>query len=147
MEDRLKAVELIREAVGRGARRVAAARTLGISMRTLQRWESAACQEDQRRGPHGVPDNALSEAERALVIAVATSVMFRDLPPSQIVPILADFGVYLASEASFYRILRQAKMLAHRGRARVRTHSRPNEYAANGPNQVSGVGTSRTSGA
>jgi transposase InsO family protein len=136
VEDRLKAVELIREAVGSGARRVAAARTLGISMRTLQRWESAACREDQRRGPHGVPANALSEAECALVIAVATSAMFRDLPPSQIVPILADSGVYLASEATIYRILRQAKMLAHRGRARARNHSRPNEYVANGPNQV-----------
>ena len=136
MGDRLKAVELIREAVDSGARRVAAARTLGISMRTLQRWEAAACREDQRRGPHGVPDNALSEAERALVIAVANSVMFRDLPPSQIVPILADIGVYLASEASFYRILRRAKMLAHRGRARARTHSRPTEHTADGPNQV-----------
>ncbi len=136
MEDRLKAVELIREAVGAGARRVAAARTLCISMRTLQRWESAACREDQRRGPHGVPDNALSKAERALVIAVVTSAMFRELPPSQIVPILADFGVYLASEATVYRILRQAKMLAHRGRAKARRHSRPNEYVANGPNQV-----------
>ena len=78
----------------------------------------------------------MSEAERALVIAVASSPMFRDLPPSQIVPILADVGVYVASEASFYRILRQARMLAHRGRARARRHSRPGEHSADGPNQV-----------
>ena len=38
--------------------------------------------------------------------------MFRDLPPSQIVPRLADAGVYAASESSFYRILKGAAMLA-----------------------------------
>lgn len=132
----MKAVELIREAVHSGARRVAAARILGISLRTLQRWESSGCRGDQRCGPRGVPENALSEAERDLVISVASSPSFRDLPPSQIVPILADSGVYVASEASFYRILRRGKLLAHRGKARVAAHSRPTEHKADGPNQV-----------
>lgn len=132
----MKAVELIGEAVRSGARRVAAARMLGISLRTLQRWEHDACREDQRRGPHGMPENTLSAAERELVVAVATSPSFRDLPPSQIVPILADSGVYLASERSFYRILREEKLLAHRGKARVASHRRPAEYKADGPNQV-----------
>jgi transposase InsO family protein len=136
VEDRLAAVQLIREAVDSGARRVAAARTVGISMRTLQRWEAVAFPEDQRRGPHGVVGNALSEAERALVVAIATSAPFRDLPPSQIVPILADSGLYVASEATFYRVLREEKLLAHRGTARARSHSRPREYTADGPNQV-----------
>lgn len=136
MADRLKAVELIREAVDSGARRVAAVRTLGLSMRTLQRWESVACPEDQRRGPHGAPGNALSEAERALVVAIATSAPFRDLAPSQIVPILADSEVYVASEATFYRILREEKLLAHRGNARTRSHRRPRECSADGPNQL-----------
>jgi hypothetical protein len=136
VEDRQKAVALIHEAVEAGTRRVAAARTVGISMRTLQRWEAAGCREDQHRGPHGSPGNALSDAERALVVAIATSRPFRDLPPSQIVPILADSGLYVASEATFYRVLREEKLLAHRGSARARTHSRPREYAADGPNQV-----------
>jgi putative transposase len=35
-------------------------------------------------------------------------VRFGSLPPSQIVPLLADEGRYLASESSFYRVLRQA---------------------------------------
>jgi putative transposase len=136
VEDRQRAVELIREAVDAGARRVAAARTVGISMRTLQRWEAVACREDQRRGPEGAPGNALSEAERGLLVAIATSAPFRDLPPSQIVPILADSGLYVASEATFYRVLRQKKLLAHRGNARARSHSRPREHTADGPNQV-----------
>jgi len=132
----VRAVELIQEAVHSGAPRVAAARMLGISLRTLQRWESSGCREDQRRGPQGVPQNALSEAERALVVSVASSPMFRDLPACQIVPILADAGVYVASERSFYRILEQQRLLAHRGKARVASHSRPAEHTADGPNQV-----------
>jgi len=132
----MKAVELIQEAVGSGARRVAAVRMLGISMRTLQRWEASACREDLRCGPHGRPENALSEAERALVVAVATSRTFRDLPACQIVPILADAGVYVASERSFYRILEQERLLVHRGKVRVAAHSRPVEHKADGPNQV-----------
>ncbi len=132
----MKAVELIQEAVRSGARRVAAARILGISLRTLQRWESPGCREDQRCGPHGVPENAFSEAERELVVTVATCPTFRDLPACQIVPILADAGVYVASERSFYRILQQERLLAHRGKARVAGHSRPGEHKADGPNQV-----------
>jgi transposase InsO family protein len=71
-----------------------------------------------------------------LVVAVANSPRYRDLPPSQIVPHLADAGVYVASESSFYRILREEKMLAHRGRSRAAVHSRPREQWAEGPNQV-----------
>ena len=123
-------MELIREAVDAGARRVAASRLLGISMRTLQRWEAESSREDGRCGPYGKPANALSEAERALVVAVANCPPFRDLAPCQIVPILAEMGVYLASEATFYRILREEKLLVGRGRAR------PRELKASGANQV-----------
>ena len=113
-----------------------AAKMLGLSLRTLQRWEASACGEDCRRGPHSRPGNALSEAERALVVAVATSPTFRDLAASQIVPILADAGVYVASERSFYRILAQERLMTHRGKARKAAHRRPTEHKADGPNQV-----------
>ena len=105
-------------------------------MRTLQRWEASAGGEDCRRGPRSRPENALSEAERALVVAVATSPSMRDLPASQIVPILADAGVYVASERSFYRILAQERLTAHRGKARKAAHRRPMEHTADGPNQL-----------
>jgi putative transposase len=127
---------LVSEAVGSGARRAGACRIVGISLRTLQRWEADRDRGDRRRGPCSGPQNALSDAEKALVVAVANSPVFRDLPPSQIVPVLADAGVYVASEATFYRVLRQNRLLAHRGRARARTHGRPNAHVADGPNQV-----------
>jgi transposase InsO family protein len=61
---------------------------------------------------------------------------FRNLPPHQIVPLLADQEVYLASESTMYRILREEKQLEHRQRSRPATHSRPHEYVARGPCQV-----------
>ena len=51
-------------------------------------------------------------------------------------PILADAGVYIASESTFYRILREEQLLVHRGKAKAARHHRPTEYVATGPNQV-----------
>ena len=129
-------IELVNEAVDAGARRYKACDILGISVRTLQRWEKEPEGEDQRQGPKSKPENSLSEAEKQLIIAVATSPGFRDLSPSQIVPILAEKGVYIGSEASFYRVLREHRLLAHRNRARPSRNSKPKEYVATGPNQV-----------
>jgi len=129
-------MELVAEAVENGARRSKACEMLGISVRTLQRWAREPESGDRRRGPKRTPANSLSEAEKDLVVEVANSPQFRDLSPAQIVPILADSGVYIASEASFYRILRQQKMLTHRGSARAPAHSRPKEYVATAANQV-----------
>ena len=73
------AIELISEAMAAGARRNKACEILGITLRTLQRWESSTG-GDQRCGPTEGPKNALSAAERALVVAVATSKTFQDFP-------------------------------------------------------------------
>ena len=61
---------------------------------------------------------------------------YKSLPPSQIVPSLADKGLYIASESSFYRILREDNQLKHRGKAKPRTVVKPEPYVATGPNQV-----------
>jgi putative transposase len=57
-------------------------------------------------------------------------------PPGQIVPDLADKGIYLASESTFYRILRKRKLLKHRGRMRPRQSKSPTTHIATSPNQV-----------
>jgi len=135
-EDRQTAVELVEQAVRDGARRTATCEVLGISVRTLQRWETEGGSEDQRRGPRRKPANALSEAERERVLSIASSREYRDLAPSQIVPKLADTGVYVASEASFYRILREEKLLSHRGKASPRQNRAIEEHVADGANHV-----------
>ena len=53
-----------------------------------------------------VPANRLSEVERQQILAVCNTPAYAHLPPYQIVPRLADQGIYLASESSFYRILK-----------------------------------------
>ena len=59
------------------------------------------------------------------------------MPPSQIVPRLADQGRYLASESSFYRILRAADQQHRRGRSQPPRHvPAPTSHTATGPNQV-----------
>lgn len=102
----------------------------------MQRWRANEGGEDLRRGPSQDPRNKLSQEEREEVLEVATSPEFRDLPPKQIVPRLADRGIYLASEASFYRILREEKLLKHRSPKKPSRNARPREHRATGPNQV-----------
>ena len=93
--------ELIQEAVGAGARLWKACEVLEITVRTYQRWGKSSPEGDARHRLHSSrPANSLSTEERAKVIAMATSERFRELAPSQIVPILAEQGVYVASESS-----------------------------------------------
>lgn len=106
---------------------------MGLTARTLERWEDE--NDDGRHGPNTVPANKLTEAERRQIVAVATSAEFRDQSPKQIVPRLADQGRYLASEATFYRVLHAADMQRARGRARPAV-ARPREHVATGPWQV-----------
>ena len=70
------------------------------------------------------------------MITIASSKEYRDLSPSQIVPKLADTGKYVASESTFYRILREEKMLAHRGKQLAPKRHKPDELIATAPNQV-----------
>ena len=93
--------------------------------------------DDQRCGPRTSPANKLSSAERRRLLAVANTPEYRDLSPQQIVPRLADEqGLYLASESTLYRLLREEKQMAHRQPSRPATATRPREQVATGPNQV-----------
>ena len=67
---------------------------------------------------------------------VATSAEFVDLPPCQIVPRLADQGRYIASEASFYRVLKAESLLAHRGKSKQPEKRRPAPLVATQPNEI-----------
>ena len=59
------------------------------------------------------------------------------MPPCEIVPALADEGKYLASESTFYRILREEKMQNHRGRSQAPgKNPKPTSFTATAPNQV-----------
>lgn len=119
-----------------GARQSAACAEIGISPKTYQRWKHANKLKDQRAGALKHVANKLTEEERQAVLVTANSDEYCDLPPTQIVPKLADKGLYLASESIFYRVLRAANQLTHRGSSRARTNHKPKALVANKPNQV-----------
>lgn len=132
-------VTWIDEACAGGARLAPACAVLGISPRTLQRWrEDGGVKADARQqaAQQREPANKLSEPERQRILAVANSEAFAPMPPSQIVPALADRGLYIASESSFYRVLREANQLAHRGKAKAPQPRRPMPLTASAPNQL-----------
>jgi transposase InsO family protein len=137
--DRRNAVTLIDEAVNSGARRPKACAELGISDRTYRRWtaEGEVTVDQRPFVERPTPANALSDEERQAVLDVCNEPEFASLPPSQIVPRLADRGVYLASEATVYRLLRAAGQAEHRGRAKAPVRrAKPTSYKATRPCQV-----------
>ncbi len=109
---------------------------VGLSLRTLQRWQRVGGGEDGRHGPNTMPKNKLSAAEEKRLLAVLTSPEFRDLSPRQVIPALADRGEYIASEATAYRLLRAHELQHHRENTRPRRHKKPDELVADAPNQV-----------
>jgi putative transposase len=129
-------IELIDKAVESGARLEKAAATIGLSARTIIRWRHQGGGQDQRKGPSTAPANKLSEQERQQILDVSNSALFRELPPKQIVPKLADQNVYIASESSFYRVLKEHKLLTHRHSSKPAAPKRPKEHVATGPGQV-----------
>ena len=141
VQQRQTLLGLIDQACADGARRDVACSQVGLSCRSVQRWQRSGVPEgDQRlsgKRRYVRPANRLREDERQGVMAVLNSEAFKDLPPSQIVPRLADLGVYVASESTMYRLLRQHGQLAHRRSERtVQKRSKPRALAATGPNQV-----------
>jgi putative transposase len=66
------------------------------------------------------PPNKLTEAEAEEILAVLRSPRFVDHSPAQVYFSLLDEGTYLASESSFYRILRSNNEV--RERRRQATH-------------------------
>lgn len=127
---------LIEEARARGATLEAACERLGLSARTVQRWMNPETAEDRRCGPRTSPANRMSPGERERVLEIANSEEFRELSPKQIVPRLADQGEYVASESTFFRVLRAEKQLAHRGKAKAPVSRPKPELEATAPNQV-----------
>lgn len=66
------------------------------------------------------------------MLHVANEPRFADMPPARIVPMLADEGVYIASESTFSRVLREHGQMMRRGRARTPSSARVDHACRNG---------------
>ena len=138
LSERLQVTVWLTEAMAAGARQDRACAVLGLSARTVQRWQAdEAVGSDRRPGRCQVSPSQLSQSERIHLLAVANSAEFGHLSPSQIVPRLADRGEYLASESTFYRVLKAENQLTHR-RAERPAHPRakPRALHATAPNRL-----------
>ena len=124
------------EAVASGARLERACESIGLSVRSVQRWRTSELAQDGRKGPRHSPANKLSEVEQKRLLSLLNSEENRDLSPKQIVPRLADAGTYAASESTLYRLLRAEEQLAHRGSAKPPVRRKRPEHLALGPNRV-----------
>ena len=134
IDAKIEAIELIKVASAHRCRIKVACDDVGIDLKTLKRWMHDL--NDKRKGPLTEPKNKLSVEERDLIVSIANSENFVDLSPWQIVAKLTDQGRYVASESSFYKVLKERKLLAHRGRSKPPEKNRPLPLIATGPNQI-----------
>jgi putative transposase len=136
--DRRNAVRLINEAMYSGASKIKACEELGITIKTYNRWIiNGAVKPDGR--PDAIrpkPANKLSNQERDIILETCNTKKFASLPPTQIVPRLVDEGIYIGSESTFYRVLRESAQQNHRGLSTSRRKKKPESFCASGPCQV-----------
>ena len=112
---------------------------MGISARTYERWHLyGEVTEDKRAtAERPEPSNKLTVEEYNSVLNILSMPQYADSPPSQVVPALADKGLYIASESTMYRILRAEKMQNHRGYSKPPERKRyPQTHVAKAPNEV-----------
>ena len=122
-----------------GCRQTAACNETEISLRTYRRW---VCGEEVKADKRAeatrpVPSNKLSKAERQAILDICNEPEYASLPPTQIVPILLEKEVYLGSESSYYRVLKEANQLHHRGRSQApKKVGKPTSHTAHKANEV-----------
>ncbi len=127
---------LIDEAVVDGARVKPACEVAEISYRSYLRWKSGTL-VDRRKGAAKRVVRRLAEDERQRLYELANSEPYRDQTPGQIIADLLEKGIYIGSERTLYRILKEHRALSHRRETRKpTTYRKPPQLTATGPNQV-----------
>jgi len=134
VSDKKIAMTAIDNANQNGCRLKVACSDLEIDFKTYCRWKMNIF--DKRKGPLTTPKNALSNEERQEVLEVAKSNEYMNYSPWIIVAKLADKGKYIASESSFYKILKENKMLIHRGKSKAKNTYMPDPLVAYSPNKI-----------
>lgn len=139
--DRQKALQILAEGIAAGARAVVLAKLMGVGLTTLHRWrrefKAAGDCIDCRKGSSRHLSHLLSAEECQRIFLTCNDPKYASLPPGQIVPDLADQGIYIGSERCFCRLLHAHGQLHRRGRARLPQEARPvPRLRADGPNQV-----------
>lgn len=140
-EVREHVIELVREACASGARLEMACDMADISARTYNRWLAAYAAtgehvDKRTTAERPEPPNKIPAEERGNIFNLMNEGKFSSLPPCQIVPALADEGIYVASESTMYRILHEYDAIKHRGRSKAPERRSATTHKATAPNQV-----------
>lgn len=138
LDQRKQTISLINQARTAGARLARACEAVEIDPATYRRWQcnGEVVSDLRATAKRPVPGNKLTAKEREAILNTCHLPEFQSLPPSQIVPTLADQGRYIGSESSFYRVLHEAEQQHERGRERSRhERAKPDAYRTTGPNQ------------
>jgi transposase InsO family protein len=136
-----KALQILAEGIAAGARASALAKLTGVGLITLQRWRRQLAGNNDGIDLHKASSRRvakrLSAEECQRILLTCNEPKYASLPPGQIVPDLADQGIYMGSEHSFYRVLYAHGQLHRRGKAHLPQEARPvHRLRADGPNQV-----------
>jgi putative transposase len=107
----------------------------GVSRSTLRRRLHGVA-ERQTPAIRSTSRRALSEQERAAVLAVLHSERFADRAPATIHATLLDAGIYLCSVSTMYRLLRENAEVRERRRIARHPEYRKPELVATAPRQV-----------
>ncbi len=135
--DRKQYCALVNEAVQNGARQQLACELVGITARTYQRWnQGEKLSEDQRIYNDTPAHNKLSEAVTQEILKVINLPEYSTLTPYQIVPTLLDSGHYIASESTFYRVMKAHNLLKHRGKGTAAQRKKPRSLKATAANEI-----------
>jgi transposase InsO family protein len=107
---------------------------MGIEFKTYLRWSKSL---DDRR-INNRPNNVQKLNKKTIdeIIKAATSARFQDNTPPEIVAMLLDEGEYIASSATFYRVLGRANLLTHRKRGKSRSTLQSMPVVAIRSNQI-----------
>ena len=98
--DREKAVLLIKEAVSAGASLSKACKELGVNERTYYRWihlkkETGSYDDLRPKAERKPPANKLTSEERRTIIDTVNKPEYASMPPCELVPALAEEGIYI----------------------------------------------------
>jgi len=135
-QERSRLLSLIEQSTQSGARLESVCRLLGLSARTVQRWRKPQHAEDKRPASRRQPANRLSLQERQLALELLRFASHQGLSPRQLVPRLADQGIYVASESTFYRLARGGSSVRANARPRPLAGMPSPAYIAGAPNQL-----------
>jgi transposase len=143
--ERQDIMTLIKKATEKGARQSKACELIGISAKTCQRWNRPDNTQDKRLEALHEPANKLTEKECQQIIQVSNEPKYANLSADKIVPALADKGIYIASESSFYRVLKKESQLCHRQKSKpTRQIKKPRAVIATAPNQLYSIGITQS---